>query len=880
MAATASVLPSVSGVKRYAPIWLLWPLSSLILFGAVYGVALGLKAYATTNWASLAAIGAVLLDPKIKNIGEGIGAGVCLAAALFAFKKRSQWFRGAEMLFASVARHRTGAIIAAGLLPVTVRLALLPVLPVPQPTVHDEFGYLLLADTFASGRLTNPAHPFWKHFEAIYIFHQPTYNSQYPVAPAILLALPEAFGAHPWLGVCLGMGLLCALICWMLQAWVPPPWALLGGLLAASRFGVVSSWVNTYWGGTAAAIGGVLVVGALPRILRHWRARDSVVLAVGLAILAQSRPYEGLLFSLPVVGLLAVRFLKEHRVSLRRRMAHAVLPFVLVMSAFAGWMAYYNWRVTGHPLLMPYVLNQRLYGTPQSFFWRPPLLNAPGKDAPKDIVDVFDWQLKTYREGFVWSKEAVRLGAFWNFYLQPLLTLPLLFLPLVIRDLRMRMLALAAALMLVGNSVYPFFFPHYAAPIYGALLLLIIQGMRYLRAWNVFAFRLMMVLIFISALLTAGGGMLDAGVVDTAATPRSKVEQQLQTRGGKHLVLVRYNPEHSFHFGVIYNAANIDRAPIVWARSFDPASNRTLAKYYSDREAWMFNPDEVPITLTPFTDKPYITVVAGAAGLPDDGREGVSPGEIATVLGGNFAADVKETTNPFVLPGLPLRLAGTTALQGDLFLPADNGTSHVSGAAPLRVGDLSVQFGRAAAPILAISNFGGHESVTVQVPFEVPAGWCSVTLRAGGFQATQKVLVRRITPGIMQMRMSDSQRRAVLLREDGTLVDLKHPARPHESLRLLVTGLGTLYPPVPTNQPGPSPAVSSPLYRLILGVNNHGVPLAAVNYAPGMIGAEEISFQVPPDAPAGSNVSLLLAAVAGSGTVYSNKSSFPVGRAE
>ena len=237
--------------------------------------------------------------------------------------------------------------------------------------IPDDFSFLLAADTFASGRLTNPTPAMWMHFESFHITMKPTYMSMYFPAQGLVLAAGKVLSGHPWYGVLLRSALMCAAICWMLQAWLPPTWALLGGMLAVLRLGLFSYWTNTYsGGGSIAALGGALVLGALPRFMKTARLRDSLLLAVGVILLATSRPYEGLLLCIPVAFVLGrwILFGKKKpdaAVLLRRTAA----PLALIVAA-AAWMGYYDYRAFGNPFTPPYTVNRATYAMVPYYVWQ------------------------------------------------------------------------------------------------------------------------------------------------------------------------------------------------------------------------------------------------------------------------------------------------------------------------------------------------------------------------------------------------------------------------------------------------------------------------------------------------------------------------------
>jgi hypothetical protein len=514
--------------------------------------------------------------------------------------------------FTNFARRRTLAVASVGLLALALRAALLPLHPVPQPGIVDEFSYQLAADTFASGRIANPSHPLWICFESPMILSRPTYVSKYPPAQGLVLAAGILLARNPWVGVWLSVGAMCSAIVWMLQGWIPPRWALLGGLLAIVRIGAGSYWIDSYWGGAVAAAGGALLYGSLPRLMRHGRIRDGLLFGVGLAVLANSRPYEGLLAALPAVLTLAAWTYRRGRGALR-----PILAVFLLLLLTAAAMLGYNARTTGNPLLMPYQLHEAQYsGTPMFWFLKltplPVYRHAAIEDFHKWERDVY---LANSTKRLFWAS-LQKLDKLRSFFLGSLLTVCLLALPWALRAKRLRPAFLGLGMVLAGMLLLIDVVPHYAAPITGNLYLLAVQCLRWMRASGkigLMAGRAIPVLLAATLVVfyvseAAGAQFLHELYSWCFARPgyfpRARILDRLNRTEGQHLVLVRYQNSGEFPAPWVYNRADIDSAKVVWAWESEPACDRSLIRYFRSRHVWRLdtsapNPDVEPYPTSP-----------------------------------------------------------------------------------------------------------------------------------------------------------------------------------------------------------------------------------------------------------------------------------------
>jgi hypothetical protein len=459
----------------------------------------------------------------------------------------------------------------------------------PQPLVHDEFAYLLTGDTFAHGRVTNPTHPLAVHFESIHIFHEPSYQAKYPPGQGFFLALGQVLTGQPIVGVWLSLGLACATIAWML-AWVLPlPWALVGGILPLLSQRLVFSWGDTYWGGAVAMLGGALLLGGALRMLGRIRSGDAIVVGIGLWVLANTRPLEGLVTTMLVAAGLAVTVLRPWPDAARWRaiMRHWIAPLGMMSALLAGWILYYNYQLTGDALELPH----RHWKA-----WRE-------ADPAHELIRSYKGS-KPREAGFEFDR-------LWLYFLGPFLSLGLLGL---FRSPygRLGWLALAGAALVAIVVVYGSKgWPHYFAPAVPAIYLAMVLGLAGLWNWRIAGRpwgRMLAGGLLGLALLTGtyeiiGKARKEASVVVQRAEKglwwrRHDVERVLQKMGGKHLVVVRYLKGHLIHRDYVYNAADIDGADIVWAREME--DNRALLEYYKDRKIWLLSLRTAPVSFGPY----------------------------------------------------------------------------------------------------------------------------------------------------------------------------------------------------------------------------------------------------------------------------------------
>ena len=555
-----------------------------------------------------------------------VWATLLLCATSFAWARgTSRRLQRIEYWFCIIAQKRHLSVALIVVCALGLRLAILPWTGIPLPFMPDDFSFLLAADTYAHGRLTNPTPLMWPHFESFHIDMVPTYMSMYFPGPGLVLAVGKILFGQAWFGLVFANAFMCASLYWMLEAYLPKTWALLGGFIALLHLALFSYWIDTYTGGgSIAAIAGALVLGALPRFAQHQRKRDAAIMGTGCGLLLITRPFEGFLLCIPITVLLMRWMFSKHQPRSIVERARKLVPAVAIVLATMVWLGFYNYRVFGSPTTLPYTIHRAKYGIAPYLVWQSPqAIPAYTHESMRHLYESEElgFYEKIHSPKLYIPIVLYRTFMVARFYAALPLLLPILMFPWVLRDSKMRFLLICCLFGLAAMLIEVFLLPHYLAPFTAAFYAVGLQGMRHVRACRPNGRRVGLAFVRYSIVVT----VLLAGVRVWAVplrlklpdrqhfawfwfgsydfgVERNKVQNELEKQPGNQLAIVRYSPTHIPGNEWVYNRADINASKVIWARDMGKQKNQELLAYYPSRTVWLVQPDLDPVSLTQYSD--------------------------------------------------------------------------------------------------------------------------------------------------------------------------------------------------------------------------------------------------------------------------------------
>lgn len=472
--------------------------------------------------------------------------------------------------------------------------------PIWNLHVDDEFSVLLEADTFLHGRLTNPPHPLARFWESPHVIITPTYASKYPPATAAWLAAGKLLFGTYYNGILLQDFFVVLMLPLTLCAWTSlRVSALLTFITGCCMLRPVTVWANSYYGGGAVAIMGSFCVlwGLGWFIHTRQKVAPGIVMAAGAVQLYFSRPYEGGVLCLAVLGYIiwATRRMQLPVARTLLRLALFAAPVLLFGLIFT---LYYNQRVTGSIFEDPYVLHQHEYLSAPAFCFLPMKPKPHLSNARLDAVEgMHGWEARGFAEACYrphWFLHTLWLTfkQLWLLSVPLALLLPLL--PLAWRDFRVRALAVVASACILCVALEAWQTDRYVTPAFAALVVLLACATA--AASEHAAINSTLRRIFVLELL----GLLTVFmlheyrndqlfyVANVFGAQRAEVVNKLSRASGPQLVVVHYkDPSACDDQEWVYNGADPDHEKVIFAHDLGPAQNHTLFDYYRNRTKWL-----------------------------------------------------------------------------------------------------------------------------------------------------------------------------------------------------------------------------------------------------------------------------------------------------
>jgi hypothetical protein len=513
------------------------------------------------------------------------------------------------------ARLRRTSVVACALFGVLLAWLGMQFQGAPEPSRALEQANFLAAETFASGRLANPAHPAGFFLQTFLTLQSPSYVAAVAPGTALLLSVGILLG-DPNYGLWLTIGLFVGATTWMLLGFASLRWALLGGILAALWFGSVSFWAQSFASPAATGLGAAVLWGATRRYWASGRARDAGLIGAGAGWLLLCNPVAAA-FALPVPLFLTARTCLRR--SSPKNAALIAAGLVVAMS----FQALLNKASTGDATVSATDLYEQRYNVHPKFFWELPKVPKPFDFWRMEQNDLLVQEAASGLHnpvGGTWLKRFEEQTLFYFGIPGALLLAGALLLGSSrwARVLIWASLSSAAVILVV-----PPLSMNLTAPLAPLAVALIVWSLR--RLWSVRSERgldcwtptALVLITFACVALYRGFAFSSPTEVVEHRAHKTNLMRYLEEQPGLDLVVVSYAPETNIQVEYVYNGANPDTQSIVWARGHDTADLTPLFKHFKDRTLWSLTvlPKGEP-SLVPFKWEPKPAQPAKAEPAP------------------------------------------------------------------------------------------------------------------------------------------------------------------------------------------------------------------------------------------------------------------------
>lgn len=266
------------------------------------------------------------------------------------------------------------------------------------PAYHDEYSYLLQAETFLAGRTSFPSfQPRPELFNQMHVLNEGRFASRYFPGTGAWLAAFLAAG-DVWLAQHVAHALAAALLFWIGRDLRGNVCGLVAGLLFAVAPGL-AIFSNLLLAHHPTLVGLLLFLLGIQRMQRSGSILAAAAAGVGLAFAMLCRPMTAAGFALPW-GVWCLRYLWTGRLAAADDTAAcaAVAPIgvrIRLLLALGAPLAvgiavllWYSWSITGDPLTSPYQLYTDLY-TPRHVYGFNNVVRGEQRLGPK-VVDHYD----------------------------------------------------------------------------------------------------------------------------------------------------------------------------------------------------------------------------------------------------------------------------------------------------------------------------------------------------------------------------------------------------------------------------------------------------------------------------------------------------------